>query len=506
MPPQKRKRTHEPVEGPDAQPQDLRRTTRQRRVAAAAAEPSSPAEPEPEYQLRSGRPRRAGSTLDKAPAATAAAAEPQAAPRGRNSDATKYKADSSSGGVSASSGAQVLPRQTRATRHTTTTAVFAVSVAAAESAGTGSSSSTKENTAPSPRPRGPLKARKPRTAAAAGSHTSGGVLRDVQQQQRRLVEEHPLPPSASNTSITLSRSPKQLQKSKPAPKEDVFGPNANNSTTIAAIAATSSKAPAKTRRTSTAATVSNRNKGAELPPPPPPTTTTATTTTPRADRNIDKVVLGDLCFRTWYPSYYAKEVLGDVAASGGINGHNNNNNNRDSAAGHGAAKIGGGKREPPVLDRLYVCPCCFKYSRELVPWRGHVRVCEDEDRGSGVPGRKIYVHPRRGLHPDSAAGRPDGGEQQRQQQYAQVPARSGAGVGGRAADSAARNHNAVEDAVGGAQEQGEWSVWEVDGEKETVSSRHIFLLLFSPLLYFPFLFGCAWIHTACKRGPYWLAD
>lgn len=142
--------------------------------------------------------------------------------------------------------------------------------------------------------------------------------------------------------------------------------------------------------------------------PPPaaparPPVTTPVLLLPRPDRNIDKVVLGNFCFRTWYPSYYGKEVLGDGAA--------------------------------PVLERLYVCPSCFKYARELVAWRGHVRLCE---RLARVPGRKIYVHPR---------GR----------RTTLVAPRRRRGDGG---------VRYVEEVV---EDEGEWSIWEVDGDKDGVS-------------------------------------
>ena len=57
------------------------------------------------------------------------------------------------------------------------------------------------------------------------------------------------------------------------------------------------------------------------------------------DRNILKVVLGDLLFDTWYGSFYPDEL------------------------------VGGGKIE---IDRLYVCQWCFKYSRELMPYMAHL--------------------------------------------------------------------------------------------------------------------------------------
>jgi hypothetical protein len=93
-----------------------------------------------------------------------------------------------------------------------------------------------------------------------------------------------------------------------------------------------------------------------------------------------------------------------------------------------------------------VCPCCFKYSKELVSWWEHVRICEAREH---VPGRKIYTHPRG-------------------QQTVLVPAPGtvpGPKIikGGKRGSVAARM---VEEVV---KDEGEWSIWEVDGEKEGVS-------------------------------------
>ena len=54
-----------------------------------------------------------------------------------------------------------------------------------------------------------------------------------------------------------------------------------------------------------------------------------------ADLNIRNVVLGDILFRTWYPSFYPEEIVGRL------------------------------------LDRLYVCQWCFRYSKELMPYLAH---------------------------------------------------------------------------------------------------------------------------------------
>lgn len=163
----------------------------------------------------------------------------------------------------------------------------------------------------------------------------------------------------------------------------------------------------------------------------------------RPDRNIDKVVLGEICFRAWYPSYYGKEVLGDISgnsakaamisAANGVNGED------------GGGK-GQGRRDRdnvPILDRLYVCPCCFKYSKELVAWWEHVRVCETR---CFVPGKKIYAHPK---------GR----------RKVLIPATTGPKF-----SRGRRGNGAGKMVEGVVQDEGEWSIWVVDGEKDVVSS------------------------------------
>ena len=58
-----------------------------------------------------------------------------------------------------------------------------------------------------------------------------------------------------------------------------------------------------------------------------------------ADLNVHNVVLGDILFKTWYPSFYPEELIG---------------------------------RE---LERLFVCQWCFKYSKDIMPYLAHtVRV------------------------------------------------------------------------------------------------------------------------------------
>jgi len=171
---------------------------------------------------------------------------------------------------------------------------------------------------------------------------------------------------------------------------------------------------------------------------------------PEPDRNIDKVVLGDICFRAWYPSYYGKEVLGDCP---GNNGHSTKGGN-EGRGGPLANGTGGGSHDstngakihgrrdrdnPPILERLYVCPCCFKYSKELVTWCEHVRVCE---KRVFVPGNRIYVHPK--------------GQRA-------VTVHSAKSTRGKRASGGLKSAEVVQD-------EGEWSIWEVDGAKDVVSS------------------------------------
>lgn len=172
----------------------------------------------------------------------------------------------------------------------------------------------------------------------------------------------------------------------------------------------------------------------------------------QSDRNIDKVVLGNICFRAWYPSCYPKELLGDFnssSARGEKGGEGGSVANGIAAITSGTEDTAGAKPPPrrdrdnhPILDRLYVCPWCFKYSKELVSWCKHVWMCEKE---STIPGMKVYSHPKRRrtvLVPSGPVSKPIRGR------------RGGAGP------------KMVERVV---EDEGEWSVWEVDGAKDVVS-------------------------------------
>ncbi|KHN97188.1 Acyl-CoA N-acyltransferase [Metarhizium album ARSEF 1941] len=178
-------------------------------------------------------------------------------------------------------------------------------------------------------------------------------------------------------------------------------------------------------------------------PPKPPTLTVNDRGPPRADRNIDKVVLGDLCFRTWYPSYYGKEVLGDTSGNSRNGGGSKDGNN--DAIGKASKRD---KDNQAMLERLYVCPSCFKYAKELVAWRGHVRICE---RKAVVPGKKVYMHPRG-----------------RRKVLVAFDGR-GPGPKRRRGDGGIRYTEEI------VQDEGEWSIWEVDGEKHGLFCQNLSL-------------------------------
>ncbi|KAJ9659000.1 SAS complex subunit [Coniosporium apollinis] len=78
-----------------------------------------------------------------------------------------------------------------------------------------------------------------------------------------------------------------------------------------------------------------------------------TTSTPAMENNVRNVVLGDLLIKPWYTSFYPEELVGRQ------------------------------------VDRLYVCQWCFKYSRELMPFLGHVKSCSHRD--TTPPGTLIYA-------------------------------------------------------------------------------------------------------------------
>ncbi|KAI0104660.1 acyl-CoA N-acyltransferase [Nemania sp. FL0031] len=394
MAPQKRKHLHDagPETGVVAAP--ARRSTRQHPDPTA----------EPEHQLRSGRVRAA---IAAAAAAASAAATTVTTPatstektpgpaatrqlsRGRKPGVSRGAAHTTN-----NSNPAVATIQTRTTRHK----AAPVQIEAPIPIPTPVSSASKENVRPPTPPSDERRrvaqskpSRRPRSPPPSKSRSTSPST----SQSRVLT---PLPPQKPARSIPLAVG------SGPPP-----------------AAGTNSITP---KRTPT-----NKPK---TPKPPG---------TPRSDRNIDRIVFGNTCFKAWYPSYYGKEVLGDVSANVG--------------GGGGNTKLGGGKREPPMLDRLYICPCCFKYSKEMVPWLKHVQYCEKK---AFVPGTKIYTHPRH----LKTVSRPE------------ANAASPGSVGTARSKGKGRGDGNSQLDGEAVVSEGEWSVWEVDGEKDGLFCQNLSL-------------------------------
>ncbi|OAA64707.1 histone acetyltransferase [Niveomyces insectorum RCEF 264] len=194
------------------------------------------------------------------------------------------------------------------------------------------------------------------------------------------------------------------------------------------------------------------------PPPPSPG---------RPDRNIDMVVLGEICFRAWYPSYYGKEVLGDTTGNAhhgrgshahhqkGTGKENHPHQHRGHTSQHPHSHMQSHhhhhhhRDHPPMLDRLYVCPFCFKYSKEIVPWHGHVQICETQFQ---IPGEKVYVHPKGTRTVRVPVAAPQKAKRKR-----------------------ASGETDIQYVEQIERDEGEWSIWEVDGEKDGLFCQNLSL-------------------------------
>ncbi|RMD42302.1 hypothetical protein DV735_g2830, partial [Chaetothyriales sp. CBS 134920] len=90
-------------------------------------------------------------------------------------------------------------------------------------------------------------------------------------------------------------------------------------------------------------------------------------------RNIDKVVLGNMLFDTWYYSPYPDSLVpGPVKAA--HDGRNGGLVNGTSAAGQ--------VKDSVPCPRLHVCPFCFRYSTKEADYVQHL-VCHQEARQNG---------------------------------------------------------------------------------------------------------------------------
>ncbi|KAH8668769.1 acyl-CoA N-acyltransferase [Xylariales sp. PMI_506] len=385
MAPQKRKKPHDEGSATDVQAHN-RRTTRHTTTATT----------EPERQLRSGRVR--ANTLEKPPITKITPVPPPLI----GTDASK------------AASAKVAATIARRTKENTPDV-------APEPSQQQPNNSNKENTRPLP-------TRTRQTAVPPPKiPTSPIAMRAMAAPTIPSPIPKPATPAAvkpvgiSTTPIVPAARP---QTRVPPPK-----PIIQSRPQVPAAALTDPAAAS--------AITPNRRTSISAAPKPPPT--------PRSDRNIDKVVLGNICFRAWYPSYYGKDVLGDMSGNAATS--------KEPGGPAGQAKIGGGKKDKEImLDRLYVCPCCFKYSKELLSWSEHVKFCE---KNSQIPGTKVYTHPKGSRVARTAAAPVDS-------QKKKPRSKSDAAISGTPGQAV-------------IQDQGEWSVWEVDGERDVLFCQNLSL-------------------------------
>lgn len=174
----------------------------------------------------------------------------------------------------------------------------------------------------------------------------------------------------SATKITAYFSPKPSPVASP-PVQVQAQAGDTKGEVAADMAVETRKRVARSRTTSEART--NGVQQPETPAPaaaPSPSTQIATEHKPngtpaKSSKNVDKVVYGDLLFDCTYTSRHVREIIGDKVAEG-----------------------------KDVLDRLCVCPHCFKYTQEIVKYLGHIKVCPRRKGGSEgmVPGKMVYKH------------------------------------------------------------------------------------------------------------------
>ena len=140
-------------------------------------------------------------------------------------------------------------------------------------------------------------------------------------------------------------------------------------------------------------------------------------------RNIDQVVLGELCFPTWYYSPYPDSI---IAASPATNGKDVEMGNGHSSTATNGGNIFSGSKAGITCPTLYICPLCFLYTPSSSSYSTHLALHLHRHRAAGY-GNDQPIEP--------------------------VP------------DSAFKVY-----------EHGGYSVWEVDGEKEKLYCQNLSLL------------------------------
>ncbi|KAI1323358.1 acyl-CoA N-acyltransferase [Xylariaceae sp. FL0255] len=321
-------------------------------------------------------------------------------------------------------------------------------------------------------------------ARAVKSPAPEEVSEEAEAEAEEEEEEEEAKPLAEKTNRTTSRQPQKKQKNsrgrppierkpptrRPSHSSSSRKPTTETKATRSVQLPPQSAATASSNPTSTDASAATNATLTATPKRLTASTGTSKTPkppgTPHSDRNIDKVVFGNIAFKAWYPSYYAKEVLGDVSG----NSHAQPSTSLAANGGGGGGGGGGGKRDmsSQILDRLYICPCCFKYSRDTARWLAHVKVCETRCH---VPGRKVYTHPSSRV--SAAKG-------------VKVPRHSGSGPSPNTSSTKSGKRKRHSDDVDGKavptategdtnSQEGEWSVWEVDGEEEGLFCQNLSL-------------------------------
>ncbi|KAK8054796.1 Histone acetyltransferase [Apiospora rasikravindrae] len=287
------------------------------------------------------------------------------------------------------------------------------------------------------RPRDTKTSSDPDTAAAPRPKVANATITNRRTRRRSAADDHadPADPASLDHQIEGKENlqpahhadSKHVAAATPQPQHSPVPPHPRSRAPAPKSPASLDDPVAAYRGAGTSMITPKRRLSIQPKKPPP---------TPRSDRNIDRVVLGDISFRAWYPSYYGKDVLGDASVTSGGKAN----------PGGGGAKIGGGKKDKEVLlDRLFVCPSCFKYSKEEVKWRRHTSACLPK---AWVPGDKIYIHPKENSISQGTSG-----------------------------SDARRNRRPKKGDDGGSVHgmEGEWSVWEVDGENEPLFCQNLSL-------------------------------
>ncbi|KAI1111181.1 acyl-CoA N-acyltransferase [Nemania sp. NC0429] len=421
MAPQKRKQPHDggsetPVAATDA---PVRRSTRQHPDVVVGAAPA--------HQLRSGRRRQ--NAADVEPPQPQPRPRPRPVSRVEKAGAPRSAAAAAAAAVAVASSHTVATIQTRITRRR----------AAAGSGSALVAEVSKQEKVDHDHGRN-IDDIDGAVAAAIVSPISSASKENIRpatppgdEEKRRIAQSKSYRQRARRDAHTSARSrsppqPKLRQPSSSQPRALAQKPSQQPTRSIPAAFGSASASPAGAIPITPKRAQGNKPKISKTPG------------TPHSDRNIDTIVFGNTCFKAWYPSYYGKDVIGDASAhAGGAN-----------------AKIGGGKRDPPMLDRLYICPCCFKYSKDVVPWRKHVRCCEAK---AYVPGTKVYTHPRH----STSITRP----QIRSTSPGLAMTTKGKGK--------SRGDTSDQPPDGPMLNEGEWSVWEVDGEKDKLFCQNLSL-------------------------------